>query len=67
MLPANMIVAPNSPSERAQVITRPAARAAPASGTVIDRNELALGRAVDPGRVLEVAIDARDARSAPSG
>ena len=66
MLPANMIVAPNSPSARAQLITRPAASAALASGTVIQRNDLALGRAVDPGGVLEVAIDARRSRCAPS-
>ena len=38
MLPANMIVAPNSPSARAQVMTRPAASAVRASGNVIDRN-----------------------------
>ncbi len=33
-----MIVAPNSPSDRAQLITRPAASAALASGTVMARN-----------------------------
>src|SRR6266540_130544 len=32
-----MIVAPNSPSERAQLMTSPAARAGPASGSVTDR------------------------------
>ena len=36
MLPANMIVAPNSPRARAQVITTPEASAVPANGTVID-------------------------------
>ena len=62
-----MIVAPNSPSERAQLITRPAASAAPASGIVIARKSWRSDRAVDAGRVLEVAVDAGDARSAPSG
>ena len=59
-LPANMIVAPNSPSARAQLITRPAARAAPASGTVTARNSCELRGPVDPRGVLEIAVDARD-------
>ena len=58
-----MIVAPNSPSARAQHITSPAASAALASGTVIVRKTLALGRAIDAGGVLEVAVDAGDARA----
>ncbi len=37
-LPANMIVAPNSPSARAQAITAPPSRAGNASGTVTDQN-----------------------------
>ena len=53
-----MIVAPNSPSARAQLITRPAA-----SGRAGERHrdrpeQLALGGAVDPRGVLQVAVDA---------
>ena len=56
-LPANMIVAPNSPSERAQLITSPAASAVAASGIVIDAEDLPLRRPVDARRILEVVVD----------
>ena len=66
-LPANMIVAPNSPSARAQVITSPAASAAPASGTVINRKSCASvapsTRAASSRSRLTVVIPARAERT----
>ncbi len=62
-----MIVAPNSPSERAQLIDQ-----AGREGRSRERDrdvpeQLSLRGAVHARGILEVAIDAGDAPSAPSG
>ncbi len=57
-----MIVAPNSPSDRAQVMTRPAARAARAMRDRDPPEQVELARAVDAGGVLELARHAAEAR-----
>ena len=56
-LPANVIVAPNSPSARAHASTAPATSAGRIAGSVTRRNAYQLRRAERARRVVEAAVE----------